>query len=385
MTAETLSNICDSIVCWLNQPEPRDFDWSPATWETFQFVCRVHGIALLLHEKLKGAEWIDDTLQSWLTEQYASNAQRIAKMHGELKEILALFAQNNIQLIPLKGSILSANFYKDPACRPMADLDLLIRPEDFEASAELLGQLSYEWDVVHWKHTEFSKPDNRQVISKTCEHPENPRKVEVHLHCRETFGGPTVDLTDLMWANSTPGELLGEPTTIPKLEALWLHLLVHNTYHTWQGKGRLIQLVDLTQITPQLDDPLPLLNSIDARFTYPSLTLLKKFFPDAVEDSLLAVQQKRISPAFKQWVDSLDLVNTSYLNPNPPGPYLLKALKFSEGRPQEVVQALRFAFWPSLEEIALDHPRLAKSKVPWLGYFLLPLDWTKRLIAGRKP
>ena len=32
--------------------------------------------------------------------------------------------------------------------------------------------------------------------------------------------------------------------------------------------------------------------------------------------------------------------------------------------PMRFMQALRFAFWPRLEEIALDHPRLAKSKVP---------------------
>jgi hypothetical protein len=61
--------------------------------------------------------------------------------------------------------------------------------------------------------------------------------------------------------------------------------------------------------------------------------------------------------------------------------YLFKALKFSEGRPAEVAQALRFAMLPSLEEIALDHPQLAQSKAPWLAYFLLPLDWARRIIS----
>lgn len=385
MKTTPLLKICKTIVQWLNQSEPQNPSWSPPTWETFQRVCRIHGIAPLLHEKLKGVDWKDDTVQSWLTQQYAFNTQRIAKIHKELKAILARFSENSVRVMPLKGSILSTNFYQDPARRPMADIDLLIQLEDFEAGADLLARLGYERDVAHWKHTEFSKPDNRQVVSRTSEHPENPRKVEIHLQCRETFGGPTVNLTELMWANSMPGELLGESVTIPNPDALWLHLLVHSTYHIWQGKGRLIQLVDLAQLTPQLHDPLPLLNSIDARFTYPSLVLLKKLFPAVIEDSLLAAQGERVSPTFKHWVASLDLVNTSYLNPKPPGPYLLKALKFTGGRPQEVIQALRFAFWPSLEEIALDHPKLAKSKAPWLAYFLLPLDWTKRLVTGRKP
>ena len=90
----------------------------------------------------------------------------------------------------------------------------------------------------------------------------------------------------------------------------------------------------------------------------------------------------RVSASFRRWVDSLNLVNTSHLNPNPAGLYLLKALNFIEGRPGEVARALWFALLPSLAEVALDHPNLAQSKAPWLAYFLLPFDWIKR-IAGK--
>jgi hypothetical protein len=57
----------------------------------------------------------------------------------------------------------------------------------------------------------------------------------------------------------------------------------------------------------------------------------------------------------------------------------MKALRFSKGRPREVGQALRFALLPRLEEILLDHPKLAQSRWPYLAYGLLPLDWLKRL------
>jgi hypothetical protein len=82
-------------------------------------------------------------------------------------------------------------------------------------------------------------------------------------------------------------------------------------------------------------------------------------------------------------VSRLDPVNSSYLNPDPVGLYLGKALRFSEGRPPEVLQALRFALLPGLTELALDHPRLAQSKAPWLAYFLLPLDWARRLVGSK--
>jgi hypothetical protein len=364
---------------WLNEPEPQNPDWSAETWQTFQFASRVHGVAPLLYPKLAGASWLPETSKNWLAEQYQFNGQRLAKMHAELKTILALFSRQQLPAMPLKGSILSAAYYAQATLRPMADLDLLIRPEDFSAAAQLLGQLGYERQVVHWKHTEFSRPDNRQVVSTADEHPDNPRKLEIHLYCRETFGGPTVELTELMWRNALPGSLLGEPALLPQPDALWLHLLVHATYHLWQGQGRLLHLVDLALLLPHLSDPLPLLNSVEARFTYPGLVLLEKYFPATLDNSLLMAQQTRVSPSFRRWAGSRDLVNTSFLNPKPAGLYLFKALQFAEGRPREIAQALRFALLPNLEEIALDHPRLAQSKVPWLAYFLLPLDWARRM------
>lgn len=375
----TVGQVCETIAQWLNEPEPHSVDWSPEIWETFQLASRVHGVTPLLYTKLKAARWLDESLKTWLAEQYRFNRQRLAKMQGELGEILALFGQNGLPLIPLKGSVLTAAYYEDAGLRPMADLDLLIRPEDFAAAIKLLAQLGYQQETVHWKHIEFSQPDNRRVVSTTAEHPDNPRKLELHRHCRETFGGPTVELTDLMWRSARSGHLLGQPALLVKPEVLWLHLLVHATYHAWQGKGRLIHLVDLAQLIPYLDDPLPYLNVVDARFTYPSLTLLQKYFPAVFDDSLLAAQQARVSPTFRQWATALNLVNTSHLNPQPPGLYLFKALKFTEGRLHEVAQALRFAALPSLEEIAMDHPQLAQSRAPWLAYFLLPLDWVKRL------
>ncbi len=364
---------------WLHEAEPADPRWSAAAWEVFPLVCQVHGVAPLLHPKLQGAPWLDASRQSWLAEQRRLNVQRIGRMQAELKAILALFSRQQLPVIPLKGFLVAAQYYAEAGLRPMADLDLLIRPGDFAPAARLLAQLGYRPEVTHWKHTEFVKPENRAVVSQEYEHPDNPRKLEVHLHCRETFGGPTVELTDLMWRQAGPGEVLGESAWLVKPGALWLHLLVHATYHVWQGRGRLIHLVDLAQVTPRLDDPPAWLERVDARFTYPALALLQRYFPHTLDPALPAAQRMRVPASFRRWVDSLNLVNTSHLNPQPAGFYLLKALKFSQGHPGEVAQALRFALLPSLEEIALDHPVLAQSPAPWLAYFLLPLDWIKRV------
>jgi hypothetical protein len=385
-----LAQICETLIDWLNDKNLIASKWSPEAWETFKFACRVHGVAPLLHQKLKTATWLEPSIKTWLAEQHTFNTQRVAKMQAELREILALFDHNNIRLMPLKGSILTASYYDEAGLRPMADLDLLIEPESLPRSIALLKQLGYQERVAHWKHIEFIKPDNQRVVSTEVEHPDNPRSLEVHLACRETFGGPTVDLTEQMWKNAARGELLGEKATIPKPEALWLHLVVHATYHIWQGRGRLIQLIDLARLSchvdndlGHLDNSLALLNTIDTRYSFPSLALVKRYFPANLADSVLAAHQACVSASFQTWVSGLDPVNSSYLSPEPAGLYLGKALRFTEGRPSEVLQALRFALLPGLAEIALDHPRLARSNVPWLAYFLLPVDWAKRLVGSK--
>lgn len=372
------------LILALHQPNAPT--WSAELEQAWQIACQVHGIASYLQPAMREAEWLPESLKVWAEAQHAANSQRIARLHRDLQTILALFAAHELPLMPMKGALLTAQAYPDPGLRPMADLDLLIHPADFERARDLLGQLGYQPTIHHWKHTEFIQPDNQTVVDATCEHPDNPRKLELHLYCRENFGGPIVDITDLMWGQAHLSTWLGQPAWLPSTATLALHLLVHASYHFWQGRGRLIQLLDLEQLYQHEPEPfenpqklLTLLHSIEARYTYPSLLLWHKYAPSAVNYALMISQRARVSPQFHHWADSLDLINSSHLNPNASGLYLIKALRFSEGRPREVSQALRFALLPHLDEILLDHPKLAQSRWPWLAYGLLPLDWLKRL------
>ncbi len=370
---------------WLTT-RPTDPHWSHQAWEAFQIACQVHGVAALLHDRLHQLTWLPEHTRLWLTEQHDYNQKRMGKIHQELQLILAHFAAHDLAVMPLKGALLSVQTYPQPSLRPMADLDLLVRPDTFEQTATLLRRLGYEQDTVHWKHTAFIKPNNRQVIDKSCEHPDNPRPIELHCYCRETFAGPTLDLTDSLWQAARPSKLLDQEVWLPSAALLWLHLLVHASYHFWQGHGRLIHLVDLLYLTPQVENQASTLKQVDARYTLPSLSLLDRYFPLMLEQPLIAHQAAEVTSQFYQWAAGLDLVNSSYLNPEPRGLYFMKALRFVQGkpkgRPPEILQVLRFSFLPSLDEISLDHPQLAASPWPWVAYFLLPLDWAKRLWRG---
>jgi len=62
--------------------------------------------------------------------------------HGALP-LLQAFEQAGIDAVVLKGLALVARFYRDPGVRPMADVDVLVRPPDVERAAALAVRLGW--------------------------------------------------------------------------------------------------------------------------------------------------------------------------------------------------------------------------------------------------
>ena len=289
-------------------------------------------------------------------------------MQAEARLILAGFEAAGIPIAPLKGLVLQTQYYADPALRPMSDLDFLISPPHYTAGLGLLTQLGYQVQRSHWKNIELIKPDNVQVIDPFCEHPDNPRWVELHLACKEMFGGPNLDLTECVWAQGREAQLLGETAVLMSPETLWLHLAAHTSADLWRGKARLIQLIDLWTLQPHVPNLSAALESVEARFVGLGLSLLQRTFPRTLSESQETSLRRRVSGPFWRWAKSFDLVNSSRLNPDPKLPYLLKVLRFNEGRPREILQALRYIFWP--DRAALMSPTSIQGAVSGKSWYL---------------
>ncbi|HVT59854.1 MAG TPA: nucleotidyltransferase family protein [Thermoanaerobaculia bacterium] len=351
---ETMA-LCDTVAGWVREPPAGPPAWPPERWWLFRQVCQAHGVAPLLARRLG---WPASTAAgSWLAAQYAANRQRVAKIHDELRQILAAFAAAGVPLVPLKGAPLGILLYDDPAERPMADLDFLLRPDDLERAAPLLAGLGYEKIWTGWKHLRFARPENRQVVDPSCEHPDNPRVLELHPRCRERLRDQMIDLTDSIWEAVRPGELLGQRSWLLEPAACWLQLAVHATHHIMMNRFRLIQLLDLALLaggwagwagasvgvgaaaSVGTDSPagaagaagaagdyrggrcverLPdLLSGVDPRAIYAPLALLERYCPGGATAALAAAARVRVAPSFAAWAEALDLYHASYLDPAP--------------------------------------------------------------------
>ena len=153
---------------------------------------------------------------AWLAEQDTLNAQRIDRMHADLAAILTAAARSGIAVVPLKGAMLTTMPGTDPHRRPMGDLDLLVRPADRagdgDAAARTLGYRHEPEANPRPTHDVFVDPGRGRVVSRD-EHPDNPRRVEVHVELlRHLWGWLDEDrLTEQMWASAKPADVLGQP------------------------------------------------------------------------------------------------------------------------------------------------------------------------------
>ncbi len=131
-----------------------------------------------------------------------------------LEEILAVFEQNGIDYLPVKGPAMQA-LYPRPEMRTMADLDLLMKPEQMERAGSLLKMLGYTPRHVGGNHDVYQK---KPLLN-----------VELHRALAQA-DAPWSAYLNAAWerAERIPGKQHGYRLSI---EDTYLYLLMHMVKH----------------------------------------------------------------------------------------------------------------------------------------------------------
>ena len=112
-------------------------------------------------------KYVPEGILAKLKTDYYYALLRNTLISQEAERILGAFNQESIAVIPLKGVFLAESVYQNIALRPSADIDLLIRKEDFSRTNALLDSLGYS----------------------------------LPLSCGDTFAEDTLSLNSLMYVN----------------------------------------------------------------------------------------------------------------------------------------------------------------------------------------
>jgi len=281
-------------------------------WPAWRRAVTVQGLAAhLAHGPVAAAAAasLPPTEVAWLYEQDERNTARLRRLHDDLARILAAAAGRSLEVMPLKGALLTTMPGEDPYRRPMADLDLLVRPADRAAGARLLTELGWRHVPEHAPrptHDTFVAGDGR-VVDPVGEHPDNPRRIDLHTEVKRHLWGwvDDDDLTPYLWAGATRSSVLGEPATVPTIAALFAHLAIHASSDLLVGRGRLVGWVDLGRLAARAPWPADVPHP---RVAYPALRLAARAQPSLMGGlDLAALEASTVPSALARWAASVPL------------------------------------------------------------------------------
>lgn len=203
-----------------------DIDWA----KIFELAV-AHDVYSLLYSEIKKthALLLDNILDKWGKASLVSTYSQEV-MFFNINEALRLLNEAEIDVIAVKG--LNFRFlYPNPSERSMADADILIHPEDFQATINVLNKAGFTFDSFNENVTSFKKKPfcNIEVHSNLI--------FEHEFKYANTFIKP--------WSNAVYDNGITTYAKVLSIEDCFIYTIVHMGKHlSYRGHG-VRQLCDL--------------------------------------------------------------------------------------------------------------------------------------------
>jgi hypothetical protein len=225
-----------------NRPEERvanlkgftERDWGAVLTAASRF-----GVTPLLFEALKSLACeliVPASIVEQLQNAYYVSATRNVHLYRQLRGIIEVFNKEGISVILLKGAHLAEFVYGNPALRPMADLDILARRDDFSRIDQILLEQGYS----------ASKEDiGFSLLHLPVYKKENAIRIEVHSNICVLPFSTRFDIVEL-WERAQVETFQGfEALTLCPVDLL-VHLCVHTCIDHAFDNG-IMPLVDIAR------------------------------------------------------------------------------------------------------------------------------------------
>jgi hypothetical protein len=282
----TLRKITETLAGELACPTQRPPDWSDFEWKIARAVAAMHGVSPLLSKTLlwQGpAGWM-----TFLEEQRIHTATRHRRIAELLQRIDERGRAAGIAAVALKGAALHAIGLYAIGDRPMADIDLLVRPADAEGLARLLESLGFREAWASWKERVFT-PIVESAVGALGENSNNDVKIELHERICERLPWRLTDVTDCVFpTQARPGV-----NPYPSTASLMIHLLLHAAGAMAFQSLRLLHLHDLARLSSRMgeadwDQVLAQRRRGGLWWAFPPLNLAARYFSSCIPSSVLA-------------------------------------------------------------------------------------------------
>jgi len=271
----------------------------------------MHGISPLLSGCL---QWQGP--RAWtkfLSDQRTHTAARHLRIRALLTSIGRKAHEAGIAATPLKGAALHELGLYAAGDRPMADVDLLVRPADAERTAALLRSSGFRQTGETWKERVFTVADEH-TSAELGEHSNNSVKIELHQRICEKLPWRLTDASEFIFPlQPRPGL-----NAYPSNGALMRHLLLHAAgAMAFQGL-RILQLHDIALLAARMSESD--WNEIAASnprsacmwWAFPPLELMSRYYSSTVPTRVFAALHDECSYILRVLARRKSLIDVSF-------------------------------------------------------------------------
>jgi hypothetical protein len=214
-------------------------------WAALIAGARRHRVAQLLLAGLQasGSTGVPSVVVAELRKQGQDAARRSLAQAAEIGRLARAFSDAGVNVLALKGVVLSAQLYGNGALRDARDIDLLVDPEQVASADAVLAAAGYRCSNEALSPRQSGS--YRRWI-KDVEYIHVTTGAPVELHCRlcDNANALARDFSAL-WRQRDEVSVGGATVGTLSRRALALYLCVHGAGHAWE---RLRWLVDLATL-----------------------------------------------------------------------------------------------------------------------------------------
>jgi hypothetical protein len=281
-----LANTTERLVREIACPESNAPSWDTGEWAVARAVSAMHGISALLATRLRWQGPIG--WQTFLREQHRHTLVGHERVGVVLAKLARTAAQADLPLVALKGSALREFPLHAAGERPMADIDLLVRPADAARACAVITSLDYRLSGSAPRHLTF-EPRTAGRPHDFAEHASNPLRIELHPRVFEELPLEPIDITAEIWPSAARPGL----NPYASFAALLRHVVLHAAGNMREHTLRFIQIYDVAMLARRLR-PADWAASLGATprssawWMFPPLSMASRYLPGCVPAEALA-------------------------------------------------------------------------------------------------
>lgn len=215
-------------------------------WSVLVSLAEEHGVTRQLAHELRNFPGnVPGEVQQKLLESNRSQVLATLGIIAELFRLLQWFRSKGMQVLVIKGPVLSARAYGDACARQYGDLDLLLRSGDIERATQLMKGAGYEPRVP------LNAIKGRKIPGEYAFR-NSPEGILVELHTEQSLRYfPRALPIDEYFSRQANVEIDGRAVPAMAPEDEFVHICVHGTKHLWE---RLKWIADVSAILRKGDD-----------------------------------------------------------------------------------------------------------------------------------